>query len=360
MWVQKRGKSFRAYERLKDYSTGRTKIFSVAINAPTPEEKKLALQLLNEQSDATKPVDINTMTFEQLIEEYRKDQRLSVSAGTYKRNHGTCERFMKFFGRKTRVTDFNAQFVRSRLLSLDKSAGALNEYLVRLKALFNWAYRNDYIQDVSWLNKLTYFEDKVRREKLQDKFLEKEELQILLNAIRDTKWKFVAQFMVMTGMRFGEVSALRMENIDLKERYIHVVENWNSVVHELSNPKTQNSNRDVYIQDELLDLIHHIIDFNKHRDYDTDLLFCMESGSHIELTSFNKYISENNPLPKRVTSHVFRHTHTSLMAEAGVPIEVISRRLGHTDSKLTRTIYFHVTNKIKKADEDKVREIKIC
>ena len=47
------------------------------------------------------------------------------------------------------------------------------------------------------------------------------------------------------------------------------------------------------------------------------------------------------------------------MAEQGIPIEVISRRLGHTNSKITLDIYFHATKKMKEKDMEQVKEITI-
>jgi len=54
-----------------------------------------------------------------------------------------------------------------------------------------------------------------------------------------------------------------------------------------------------------------------------------------------------------------RHTHVALMAEQFIPLEVISRRLGHANSKITREIYFHVTDKMKEHDNQLIRSVKI-
>lgn len=51
-----------------------------------------------------------------------------------------------------------------------------------------------------------------------------------------------------------------------------------------------------------------------------------------------------------LSTHALRHTHTSLLAAAGIPLDVISRRLGHADSKVTREIYLHVTELLKDKD----------
>lgn len=45
--------------------------------------------------------------------------------------------------------------------------------------------------------------------------------------------------------------------------------------------------------------------------------------------------------------------------EQGIDIDTISRRLGHSDSKVTKEIYLHVTKKLKEKERDRIREIKI-
>lgn len=48
-----------------------------------------------------------------------------------------------------------------------------------------------------------------------------------------------------------------------------------------------------------------------------------------------------------LSTHMFRHTHVTLLAEAGVPINVISERLGHSKIDTTLDIYTHVTENMK-------------
>lgn len=50
---------------------------------------------------------------------------------------------------------------------------------------------------------------------------------------------------------------------------------------------------------------------------------------------------------KPLSSHIFRHTHISKLAEIGTPIYVIQDRVGHGSSKITQDIYLHVTKKMK-------------
>jgi len=57
--------------------------------------------------------------------------------------------------------------------------------------------------------------------------------------------------------------------------------------------------------------------------------------------------------------HSSRHTHTALLAEAGVPLETISRRLCHANSGITRNIYMHVTNQIRDSNSTKLKLVKL-
>jgi site-specific recombinase XerD len=52
-------------------------------------------------------------------------------------------------------------------------------------------------------------------------------------------------------------------------------------------------------------------------------------------------------ITKNITPHSFRHTHASLMFEAGANIKEVMEQLGHTDTKTTMTIYTHVTQSMK-------------
>ncbi|HEM1574863.1 TPA: tyrosine-type recombinase/integrase, partial [Listeria monocytogenes] len=50
---------------------------------------------------------------------------------------------------------------------------------------------------------------------------------------------------------------------------------------------------------------------------------------------------------KKITSHGFRHTHASLLFEAGASLKDVQERLGHADIQTTSNIYTHVTQEKK-------------
>lgn len=59
-------------------------------------------------------------------------------------------------------------------------------------------------------------------------------------------------------------------------------------------------------------------------------------------------------LNQELTPHSLRHTHTSLLAEAGVSLEQIMDRLGHSDDQITKNMDLHVTHEMKKEASHKV------
>ncbi|MDM5145868.1 Tyrosine recombinase XerD [Lactococcus lactis] len=69
------------------------------------------------------------------------------------------------------------------------------------------------------------------------------------------------------------------------------------------------------------------------------------------MNSFNlklKEAAKANHIDKEISSHIFRHSHVSLLSELGMPLKSIMERVGHSDAKVTLKIYNHVTKKAKK------------
>lgn len=133
------------------------------------------------------------------------------------------------------------------------------------------------------------------------------------------------------------------------------------VNHKVTSPKTVTSNRDVFMQPELEKLLHEIRkDTNKRKmlyGFRSNLLFCDRNGDYLRYYSFNKYLKETSiaTLGRPITTHVLRHTHVS----AGVPLETITRRVGHEDGDITKRVYLHVTERMKERDNEIVSRVSL-
>ncbi len=368
MWVEqtKEGK-FKFVERYTDYLTGKQKKVSVTLDKNTAQTRKLAQASLNakifDRLKGTSQPEKKSLTFEQLISLYREDQLRTVKKSTYQRNYFASNSFLNMFGRETLVSRFNARYIRDILLSTGKPSGTLNEHLSRLKAILRWGYKNDLIQDVSYLAKLEPFKDVPHREKIQDKYMELDEVRVLLENMRITKWRNLTEFQILSGLRIGETLALSIRDVDLKERLIHVSKNYdsnNKIIYD--SPKNSSSIRDVFIQDELFPLCKKL---RKEALMQRMITGCdhffQDEGKLLEYYSFNSYLKDQTKksLGRALTTHALRHTHVSLLAEQGVSLDVISRRVGHEGSQMTKRIYLHITKKMKEQDYQRLAAIRI-
>jgi integrase len=79
---------------------------------------------------------------------------------------------------------------------------------------------------------------------------------------------------------------------------------------------------------------------------DGDLVFARPDGSIVNPRNFGNRVIELAVRAKvrPITAHCLRDTHASLLAKKGVPIEVVSKRLGHADIRVTTERYLHVYN----------------
>ncbi|MNP41798.1 site-specific tyrosine recombinase XerC [compost metagenome] len=88
---------------------------------------------------------------------------------------------------------------------------------------------------------------------------------------------------------------------------------------------------------------------NRNTYYDNDFVFA-KTEKDMGYPEFIKTIQNRMrrllklaALNESLTPHSLRHTHTSLLAEAGVGIHEIMERLGHQDDEITKRVYLHVT-----------------
>jgi integrase len=371
MWSQETTSGKVKYtERYEHPLTGKQHYVSVTMDKDTKSNRKLAMSALQDKIDSkigslliqTKKHDI---TLSDLVNLYRKDQESTVKKSTYTRNVHATQSLMAILGEDVIVERLTAGYVRECLAAKNEEPGTTNERITRFKALIRWGYRNDYISDIQWLDKLQKFKDDKKAQKLEEKFLESDELKLLLENMSVDKWRMLCKFTALSGLRVGEAIALKSSSVDFKNRYIYVRSTYDMQNEIEETTKTPASDRDVYMQDELFDLCKQIQRYMRKEKlkygYQTDLFMSNINGGHLDYYAYNKYLKENAQrlFNKDVTTHFLRHTHVALMAEQGVSLEVISRRLGHTNSKITREIYFHVTKKMRERDNQQIKNVQI-
>ena len=359
----KNGK-YRVGDRYRDPITGKLKKVSVTVPDKKKSTLKAAQQTLIEKVNSKIAIPSKKCTINDLKVPYTKFCYSVLTEQTAIRNEREVDSAIKMLGGDAIIENLTAGYIKSKLMAEKDTASGRNEFIKRFKAFIRWGYLNDYVDDIRFIDKLVSFPDKESKQKIQEKYMEEEELALLMSGLIVEDWKTLCRMLLLTGMRIGEAMALTASDIDLKERYIHINKTWVLTTDKLQTfTKTDEGMRDVYIQDQLLPLcktLRHEALRNK-MIFKCDLLF-QRNGKRIAYQTYAKYLRENTEriLGRRLTSHAFRHTHVSMLAAEGLTLEEIQRRIGHAeDSDVTRRIYFHVTKKLKERDNARIKEIRI-
>lgn len=368
MWVEKtKSGNYKFVERYKDYLTGKEKKVSVTLEKNNASARKQAAEMLariitERQAAPAAPEEI---TLKKLVNEYLSYKERTVKLSTYRRDYYQCQAFLAMLGEDTLVNNLTASYIKSRFIASGEDNSRLNERRVRLMALLNWGFENDYIKDVNFLQKLKPFPDESYKSKIQDKYLEDQELELLLKSISHERWKLFTEFLVLSGLRIGEAVALDRKDVNFESQCIHVTKTYDGNNKIITTPKSFCSIRDVYMQPELYALCKKINAFVKRESillgYRTTLFLCNDKGNYINYASYNKFFREftSEVIGRPLTAHALRHTHASLLLANGVSIDAISRRLGHENSRVTRQIYLHITQRLKERDNEQIERLKI-
>ena len=198
--------------------------------------------------------------------------------------------------------------------------------------------------------------DPPRVEHREMRVLTADQVRRLLAASKDGPLEALIAVAVSTGLRRGELLALRWRDVDLDAGALRVVgtlqRDYNRKLL-ISEPKTARSRRQIELSSLAVDALR------RHRSAQTetrlllgdqwedhDLVFPNpfgkpQDGSHLLLGQFVPLL-ERTGLP-RVRLHDLRHTAATLLLSRGMHPKIVSEMLGHTTVAITLDLYSHVT-----------------
>jgi integrase len=161
---------------------------------------------------------------------------------------------------------------------------------------------------------------------------------------------------LFTGIRRGEMLALRWSSVDLEGRVIRVretLEQTKAYGVRAKPPKTKAGRRDISLPEIVVDALR------EHRRQQLELRLALGIGKMPEdALLFPAPFALGHQSPRafskkwarvaasigmaEVTFHALRHTHASQLIEAGVDMVTISKRLGHAKPDITLRVYAHL------------------
>jgi len=199
-----------------------------------------------------------------------------------------------------------------------------------------------------------------------ENFYTKEELTAFLGCLSNIKYQKKAFFHLLasTGMRRGEIVALTWKDIDLVSGMLLINKNLTHGRNGrliINDPKTKNSKRIIKIDDTTLEIIKKWkkiqakeLSTSGLKTRNNQIIFHNGKNEYHQPTAPAKWLNsiiKRNGLSK-ISIHGFRHTHCSILHEAGLSLKQAQDRLGHTDIKTTLGIYTHLDQKKKNESID--------
>ena len=294
--------------------------------------------------------------FEVVTEEWLKYKKNTVKKSTYYNYSYSVAKYLypSFAGKNiTKIKNYN-NFIEE--LSDTLSPKTVRDIVTKLKEIINF-YEEEH-------------NTKLNIKKMSLPKMNKKEIQILSNKEKQKLEKYCIEqnslkslgilICLNTGLRVGEVCALRWENVDFETRRIHVEKTIeriyskeeNKTIVIIDTPKSITSVRTIPINSKLYNILKQI----RGKSKKTDFVLTGSSEHYVEPRNYQyhfKEILKRNKV-KKYKFHTLRHTFATNRIEAGMDIKSLSEILGHADVSITLNIYVHSSDKAKRKYLEKI------
>ncbi|WP_249630132.1 tyrosine-type recombinase/integrase [Streptococcus uberis] len=370
MWTQahKSGK-INFVERYKNPYTNEWKKVSVLVEKDNARTRKYAQQYLdNKIAKILNNLESSEMMFTDLFDDWWNFYKQEIKKSSISSLKGNIKEIREWFGINVKVSNIDPKYVQNYLDNLDCSKSKKERHKTLLNLAFDYAVRLDIIKDNPSRRARLPRQKKTLEDwkKIEEKYLEEDEIRPLLKELyrRPSTYRtaLLSEFMSLNGCRIGEAISIKPENYDFDTKILELHGTYDHSDGykngEKTTPKTNASYRETIMTNREIEIIKEIEFMNElekntnERYQDMGYVFTTKNGIPTQINSFNLALKKANerldePIKKNLTSHIFRHTLVSRLAENKVPLKAIMDRVGHADSKTTIQIYTHVTKKLK-------------
>lgn len=348
----------------RDPQTGKRKQISKG-GFNTIKDAKLYRNTVQSEVENKTHVNEKKITFEEFSKMWMENYAKSVKVSTVRVRNHELNNLYKYFAQIpmrdiTKLKYQKALNKMSETLSHRTVAGIhITAGMVFKKAIEWEVMKNNPAEFAKVANEIKTVDD---LEDQEIKFLEKEELGKLLSTAKELGLEhdyLMFSLLAFSGMRVGEMLALKWSDIDFKSNTISIKKTLynptnNLEKYELLTPKTKASIRTISIDQSIIDLLR------RHKKYQNEQILAngykskdfiiMKKEGYPELqktvNSRMQRLMKGAGINKQLTPHSLRHTHASLLIEAKAGLNEIKERLGHGDINTTSNIYTHITKNV--------------
>lgn len=368
MWIEerqsKKGTRYKYCERF-ELPNGEIRKVSVIFNTNSSHARKQAtIELQRKYEQAVKEIDINkVVTYYDVAMSWLEHTEPTVKRSTHINHTIYVNKIFTYIDKSLPIANLTAVTLEDVLHKVyyveNLSYSYTRATFTTMKAIYKHAKRKKLIpslidfEDIEIKKKPFSHSDIAKK---QNKFLDAVELKETLMQLSkiDSRISLLFEFVSLTGLRIGELLALRYSDYDKENATINIngtiqYDYKNSSEIKRGTPKNIYSVRDVSLSDRAVSILDSIMLENKRRSLwfegyiDHGYIFTSSRGNPYDIQFLNRRLKGVHIEGKHLTTHIFRHTHISMLAELGVPLKTIMQRVGHNDPNTTLSIYTHVT-----------------
>ena len=318
------------------------------LDAAKNEERKMLAEL--------KAVPSNSITFLDVYHEYTQSRAGEIRETSLKKLNTNCRiHLIPFFGKMemSKISVKDVQIWKNKIKEQGFTHQSNMNIYASIRAIFKYAEKMEYISKnpVTIVGNFTTSEIVSDEDKIR--YYTPEQFKRFMDAAKEyaatasghALYTFFA-VAYFTGMRKGEINALKWSDIDgdmiRVRRSINQKQKGEKDVE--TPPKNKSSIRDIQAPEVLMNILlaNRAIQ-EKHPNFSEDFRVCGGPGTLRDTTisNFNNMCAKEAMLPQ-IRVHDFRHCHASLLANEGINIQEIARRLGHSDIETTWKTYAHL------------------
>ncbi len=368
MWIETlpNGK-YKYFERYRDPLTEKLKKVSITLDKNTSRAQKVAQsELTNKINKKLLEIPEGKQTLETIYKEwmlkYSKTNKASTIRHVQSLWKNSDGRIVKtaIIGNITSGTI--QKWIDKIYYEENLSFSTVDGYKTMLSNIFRYAKMRGYISS-NPVNDVRIDKKKTdKTDNIEEKYLEPDELKAVIKRLtnnkRSKRYGQIVEFLALTGLRYGELTALKYNDYDGKA--VHITKTLDYTIKKnkpvTTEPKNEYSRRIVTLPNRAIEIIDEIILENSlmkqaSKVYqEEDYIFTTKFGTPIYIGNINdslRHVKSYLKLNKKLSTHTFRHTHISQLAELNLPLKSIMERVGHHSPNTTLKIYTHVTKQMK-------------
>lgn len=314
---------------------------------------------------------IHGITLQKLVDDYLTNYKPRVRRSTYANAEMMCRSLVKSLDKDALIEKITPLILTRTIEDMiygprHISNAYASKFRIFLHQLFAFAVKESYLSDNPAEKLKIAYRPSEGGSSTRNKFLETDELNKLLEYAYDHNHNYatLCEWLYQTGMRCGEALALDVKDIEnTSDGWVaHVngtmeytklkMNEW----HKTDQTKTPAGMRDVALSRRAVEIYRDRYAYAEGHGY----LFTTKHHTPIQISAFNTFLrnaAKKLKIDKPVSSHIFRHTHISKLAELGVPMYVIQQRVGHSNSRVTQEIYTHVTHEALVKNRDQLENL---